>query len=209
MPTCFYSARLAAFSSSTMAHDKWWVLAKIGASGYVGNVELIRAQWLSLHWMVVIETALCAGVCCPSPPLIMLITQTCWTVFYSGNRLLLFFTCSPLLLLPLSYRYPLSPSFSHQSASPLFILPSPLIPWGSGREEREREGEGEKRQDKPALLKTLFTPGTKQHVISALGETLTRAGKEGEGGGRTDRDRRAGSEAELKPQQACDWISWW
>lgn len=75
----------------------------------------------------------------------------------------------------------------------------PLRQW-----EREREGEGEKRQDKPALLKTLFTPGTKQHVISALGETLTRAGKEGDGGGRTDRDRRAGSEAELKPQQACD-----
>ena len=38
---------------------------------------------------------------------------------------------------------------------------------------RERE-----RQDRPALLKTLFTPGTKQHVISALGETLTTAGKE-------------------------------
>lgn len=41
-------------------------------------------------------------------------------------------------------------------------------------------------------MKTLFTPGTKQHVISALGETLTRAGKEGREAVRsegTDRDR--------------------
>lgn len=42
------------------------------------------------------------------------------------------------------------------------------------------EGEGvRERQDRPALLKTLFTPGTKQHVISAQGETLTRAENEG------------------------------
>lgn len=27
-------------------------------------------------------------------------------------------------------------------------------------------------------MKRLFTPGTKQHVISALGEILTRGGKE-------------------------------
>lgn len=149
MPTCFYSARLAAFSSSIMSHDKWWVLAKIGASGYVGNVELIRAQWLSLHWMVVIETALCAGVCCPSPPLIMLITQTCWTVFYSGNRLLLFFTCSPLLLLPLSYRYPpVSLFLSSIRLPPLYpaLSTHPLRQWERGEREREeREREREKR----------------------------------------------------------------
>lgn len=30
-------------------------------------------------------------------------------------------------------------------------------------------------------MKRLFTPGTKQHVISALGETLARGGKEGKG----------------------------
>lgn len=144
MPTCFYSARLAAFSSSTMAHDKWWVLAKIGASGYVGNVELIRAQWLSLHWIVVIETALCAGVCCPSPPLIMLITQTCWTVFYSGNRLLLFFTCSPLLLLPLSYRYPCLPLSLINPPPPSLSCPLHSSPEAVG-ERREREREREKR----------------------------------------------------------------
>lgn len=55
-------------------------------------------------------------------------------------------------------------------------------------------------------MKTLFTPGTKQHVISALGETLTRAGKESEGE-QGDGQRWAGSQAELKPQQDCDRIS--
>lgn len=34
-------------------------------------------------------------------------------------------------------------------------------------------GRDSKRQDRPAPLKTLFTPGTKRHVISARGETLT------------------------------------
>lgn len=86
--------------------------------------------------------------------------------------------------LPLSLINPPPPSLS----CPLHSSPEAV------GERREREGEGEKRQDKPALLKTLFTPGTKQHVISALGETLTRAGKEGEGGGRrgTDGQRQAG-----------------
>lgn len=41
------------------------------------------------------------------------------------------------------------------------------------------EGDGE-RQDRTALLKRLFTPGTKQHVISALGEdTHKRRGRRG------------------------------
>lgn len=48
---------------------------------------------------------------------------------------------------------------------------------GEGEKERE-QGRDRERQDRPVLLKTLFTPGTKQHVISAPGETLTRAGKE-------------------------------
>lgn len=137
--------------------------------------------------MVVIQKALCVGVCCPSPPLIMLITQTCWTVFHSGNSLLLFFTCSP----PTFSLHPTDTPVSLFLSSiclppppyPSFLPPCPLHSSPGAVGGRKREGE---REDRPALLKTLFTPGTKQHVISALGETLTRARKEGNEGGRTE-----------------------
>lgn len=56
-------------------------------------------------------------------------------------------------------------------------------------------------------MKTLFTPGTKQHVISALGETFTRVVEEGMGWGAVGRKGRKGEEgskAEIKPQHKCD-----
>lgn len=147
--------------------------------------------------------------CRPSPPLIMLITQTCWTVFTLGTDCCSFsfvpFTTTPSLY---STDTPLSPSFSLINPPPPSLSglsPSALhsSPEAMGEGERERE-----RQDRPALLKTLFTPGTKQHVISALGETLTRVGKEWrEAVGTGRRDGQAGSQAELKPQQGHDRIS--
>lgn len=108
------------------------------------------------------------------------------------------------------------------SPSPLFISPtlippvfhfllqlSPLIPL----EAMGEWGRDSERQDRPALLKTLFTPGTKQHVISALGETLTRVWRGGRVGwlgakrGK-ETEKQAGNQKELKSEQECGQISW-
>ncbi len=61
-----FIAQGSAFPSSSMcllAQVKWSVLTNTGASGYVGKAELIRAHWLSLHWMVVIQTTVCVCEC--------------------------------------------------------------------------------------------------------------------------------------------------
>lgn len=70
-----------------------------------------------------VSVCLVVGRCRPSPPLIMLIIQTCWAVFCSGNRLLLFFTCS-LQPSPLSSLYPTDTSLSFSLINP----PPPLYP---------------------------------------------------------------------------------
>lgn len=144
-------------SFSLLAQVKWNVLTNTGASGYVGNARLMRAHWLSLHWMVVIQTAVCVclsvsvclvvGRCCPSSPLIMLITQTGWAVFAPGTDCCSFSIYNPPAppLRPLSFWYL---SISHQSTSPLLSQLSPCAlhsspeVMGEGERETERDRTG-------------------------------------------------------------------
>lgn len=144
-------------SLSLLAQVKWNVLTNIGASGYVGNARLIRAHWLSLHWVLVIQTAVCVCVCVsvsvclfgggevlPFTPSYYAYYTDWLGRFCSGNRLLLFFNLRPSrsYLLPLSYWYL---SISHQSTSPFLSQLSPCAlhssPEAKGEGEREREGE--------------------------------------------------------------------
>lgn len=98
-------------------------------------------------------------------------TDCCsFSLVFSSLPSLLHFSHTDTPCPPLSLINPPSPT----SSSQLFSTDPPEAVGEGGR-----DGE---RQDRPALLKTLFMPGTKPHVISARGETLRRVweGREGE-----------------------------
>lgn len=111
--------------------------------------------------MVVIQTTVCVSVCVcvvgvlPFTPSYYAYYTDLLGCFCSGNRLLLFFTCSlqPSLFSPFILLILLSLFLSSIHLPPLYPHSSP-----EAMGEGEREGEAE-RQDRPALLKTLFTPG--------------------------------------------------
>lgn len=155
-------------SFSLLAQVKWNVLTNTGASGYVGNARLMRAHWLSLHWMVVIQTAVCVclfggGETVPFIPSYYAYYTDWLSSFCSGNQTVAPFQSTTLLLL-LFALYPSDTSLSLINQPPPFYpdsLPAhctrPLRWWERVRaRERQRE-----RQDRPALLITLFMPGAK------------------------------------------------
>lgn len=146
------------------------------------------------------------------PPLIMLITPTCWSVFTLGTDCCSFSLV--LVLLPLflfiPHWSPPSHTFSLTNLPPFHPQLSPLcswlVPWGNGwGKERQRE------TGQACTVENIVYARHKAACNFCSGGDA-HEGREGGGAGSWESrqgKRQAGSQAELKPQHECNRISRW
>ena len=153
-----------------------------------------------------VSVCLVVGRCCPSPSLIMLITQTGWAVFALGTDCCSFsifnppFFSSPFILL-----IPLSLSFSHQT--PPTPTPNPNSPCASHplrRWERERERQRETGQ---ACTVENIVYARHKAACNFCSRGDTHKGWEGERGGARGRAEMGRKSSRIKTTTDCDQIS--